>query len=347
MRPPVFRALSFEAAQAAAQAEKKWLLVDFTADWCPPCHHMDATTWRDPAVEKWLTDRTVPIQLDVDKDPTGEKLGVRSMPTVIVFDGDRELDRTSGARAAPKLIEWLEALAKGLTELDSLRVEAQTDLHARLHLSRVLHGIGKPDDAATEALWLWDHALEVEPSWRGVRLSFLIAHLTELVASSRTAKAEVTIRRDALATKVRGTPTADEISDFIALGSALGDTEATLRWFDAVKARAAELGLADHNPLRRFLEDNQRWADLSALNPRPLDRVEEAYERMTHMLETSHEGMPPEFIEETRKWMKESFRKDIATLCRVLEATGRSEELGQVRARAQELDPELTSQLKN
>ena len=350
MKPPVFRALSFEAAQAAALAEKKWLLVDFTADWCAPCHHMDATTWRDPALEQWLGERAVSIQLDVDKDPTGERLGIRAMPTVVVFDGARELDRSSGARPATKLLEWLNGLTNGRTELDSLRVEAKTNLHARLHLSRVLQGVGRPEEAVVEALWLWDHALELEPEWRGVRLSFLVGHLTDLVASSRTARGEVTIRRDALEAEVTGPhPSRTEIADFIALNRALEAPDSTLAWFDNIKPRAAELGLLDDHGLRTFLKSQDRWVDLANLTPKPLKLLEDAFERMSHMLVTSHEGMPPEFIEESRKWMRESFRGDAATLCRALEAAGRTDELAQVRARALELDPspDPTTLLKN
>jgi thioredoxin 2 len=169
MRPPLFRPLSFEAGQAAAHAEKKWLLVDFTADWCAPCHHMDATTWRDPALQRWVEERAVAIQLDVDKDPAGARLGIRSMPTVVIFDGDRELDRTFGARPAAKVLEWLEGLRAGHTELDALRIEAKHNLHARLHLSRVLDGVGRVEESVAEALWLWDHALEVEPDCRTPR----------------------------------------------------------------------------------------------------------------------------------------------------------------------------------
>ena len=190
MKPPVFRELSFEAAQQAARSEKKWLLVDFTAEWCAPCKNMDATTWRDPSVEKWLNANTVPIQIDVDHDPAAQRFAVRSMPTVLILDGDTEVDRTSGARPADKLLSWLSDLRAGRTELDSLRLEAKGDLQARFNLSRVLHSKGLADEATTEAVWLWDHALETEPAWLGVRLSFLIAHFKELLPSSTLAKTD-------------------------------------------------------------------------------------------------------------------------------------------------------------
>ena len=155
MKPSIFRELSFDTAQAAAAAEKKWLLVDFTAQWCAPCKHMDATTWRESSVVQWISEHAVAIQIDVDSDPVAKRFGIRSMPTFVVLDGGKELDRSSGGRPAAKLLQWLEALRAGRTELDSIREEAKTSLQARMQLSRVLAGRGEGDAAATEALWLW------------------------------------------------------------------------------------------------------------------------------------------------------------------------------------------------
>lgn len=334
MKPSLFASLSFEEARAVAEEQKKWLVVDFTAEWCAPCKNMDATTWRDPAVAQWFGAHAVAIQIDVDQDKTGERLQVKAMPTVVVFDGEKELDRSVGARSAPKLLEWLEGLRTGRTEVDSLREDAKTNLQARLHLSRVLEGQGRADEAAVEALWLWDHALEVDPAWVGVRLSYLIGQLKELAVSSTTARAELVKRRDAVAN-----PAGEQISDFIALNEALDEPASTLAWFDRVKAQASVLGLFRQHGLRTLLQESERWADLGTIAHEPVKHLEEQFELVTETLSESPEGMPPEFIEETKKWMRDSFRNDAWMLVRALRAAGRAEDEAQVRARALELDP--------
>ena len=52
--PPVFDQRPYAAARKAAQAGKKWFVVQATATWCLPCKQMDKTTWRDEAVVLWL-----------------------------------------------------------------------------------------------------------------------------------------------------------------------------------------------------------------------------------------------------------------------------------------------------
>jgi thioredoxin 1 len=70
-------------------------LVDFTADWCPPCRmmapHIDA-------LARELTGSVVVAKVDVDAQPDlTSRFGVMSMPTLLFFRDGQVVDRVVGA----------------------------------------------------------------------------------------------------------------------------------------------------------------------------------------------------------------------------------------------------------
>jgi thiol:disulfide interchange protein len=67
-RAEIFSGSSLEQAKQHAQKDGKLFLIDFTASWCPPCKKMESTTWADAAVQAWMKENAVAIQIDVDKD---------------------------------------------------------------------------------------------------------------------------------------------------------------------------------------------------------------------------------------------------------------------------------------
>ena len=81
------------------------VLVEFTADWCPPCRMM-APVLAELAAERAGTMHVV--TLDVDVNPrTQSRYGVLSMPTLIVFRGGEPVKSMVGARAKAKLLREL------------------------------------------------------------------------------------------------------------------------------------------------------------------------------------------------------------------------------------------------
>ncbi|MGW0597857.1 thioredoxin family protein [Streptomyces sp. NPDC002776] len=85
------------------------VLVEFTADWCPPCRQM-APVLRALADE--TGDRLKVVQLDVDHNPlTTNAYKVLSMPTFMVFRGGEPVRSMVGARPKRRLLEEIaEAL---------------------------------------------------------------------------------------------------------------------------------------------------------------------------------------------------------------------------------------------
>ena len=66
-------------------------LVDFHADWCRSCQLLDPVL--DELAEAW-GERIRIVKLDVETNPhTAARYGVRSIPTLVLFDGGEERDR--------------------------------------------------------------------------------------------------------------------------------------------------------------------------------------------------------------------------------------------------------------
>lgn len=87
------------------------VLVDFTADWCPPCR-MIAPVLAAVAAEREGELRVV--SLDVDHNPgTTAAYGVMSMPTLMLFRAGEPLTSLVGARSRQRLLAELdEALGR-------------------------------------------------------------------------------------------------------------------------------------------------------------------------------------------------------------------------------------------
>ncbi|MFE9424608.1 thioredoxin [Kitasatospora sp. NPDC006697] len=82
------------------------VLVEFTADWCPPCR-MIAPVLASVAEER--AGRLRVVALDVDRNPaTTAAYGVLSMPTLMVFRDGEPVKSMVGARPRARLLRELD-----------------------------------------------------------------------------------------------------------------------------------------------------------------------------------------------------------------------------------------------
>lgn len=95
-------------ARTIAEAEVP-VFVDFYADWCGPCKQMA------PAVDELAlrhVGKVLIAKLDTDRaQATSQGLGIRGIPTVIVFKDGKEAARASGAMPVAELEKLLRDAA--------------------------------------------------------------------------------------------------------------------------------------------------------------------------------------------------------------------------------------------
>lgn len=86
------------------------VLVDFWAAWCAPCRMIAPVV---EAIASELGQQVKVLKMDIDANPaTPGRLGIMSIPTLIIFKDGQPADRTVGYRSNLKgdLMQKLEAL---------------------------------------------------------------------------------------------------------------------------------------------------------------------------------------------------------------------------------------------
>lgn len=89
------------------QEEGKKVLVDYWAKWCGPCRSLIP---RLETLESQYSN-VVFVKVDVDENMDScVDLGIRSVPTVIIYDGNNIVDRSQGANPESYYKNILEKL---------------------------------------------------------------------------------------------------------------------------------------------------------------------------------------------------------------------------------------------
>jgi thioredoxin 1 len=85
---------------------QKPVLVDFFAEWCPPCKMLSPILEN---LEKEYKERVVFTKVNVDACPlVAQKFGINPIPNVILLKEGKQADSFIGLRSEEEIKNWLE-----------------------------------------------------------------------------------------------------------------------------------------------------------------------------------------------------------------------------------------------
>lgn len=84
------------------------VLVDFWAEWCGPCKMLTPII---DELSRELAAKVKIVKMNIDEDPeTPSSLGIRSIPTMVLFKDGKKLDSKVGVLPKNSIEEWINSL---------------------------------------------------------------------------------------------------------------------------------------------------------------------------------------------------------------------------------------------
>lgn len=143
---------------ARAKAERRYIVMDGSAEWCHWCHVMEATTYHDAGIRQLLDAHFIAVKVDVDARPDlQERYADYGWPATVVFSPDgEELGAYRGYLEPDEFAEILKTVvASGVAEkASSSGVSESRRAGERTPLSEErIATLQRETDEALDRLW--------------------------------------------------------------------------------------------------------------------------------------------------------------------------------------------------
>ncbi|MDG1437228.1 MAG: thioredoxin [Rickettsiaceae bacterium] len=83
------------------------VLIDFWAEWCGPCKMLTPVLNQ---LSEEMKDKIKIVKMNIDDNPESPStLGVRSIPTLMIYKDGKQVATKVGAQPKKALMEWIES----------------------------------------------------------------------------------------------------------------------------------------------------------------------------------------------------------------------------------------------
>jgi hypothetical protein len=271
----VLNELALSPLSLAAAAKSLWLLLDIRISSPVGSENSPEAVCLSRNYIDELKQRAVVAQIGLQPDCLAFRLlEIRASPTVVAYWQGEERARAVGIRDS-EVGEWL----------DSIKAQDTPDIGLRHSSAKIFLDDNQYADATKGYVWLWNNSAVVDPSWMGVRISFMVQEIESLAHAYQPAHSAFRAIRDATGRAAAICDAHGSLGprvDWIALNQALGDQDRTIEWFDMARTTPSGCAAIEHAAIYLVepLKLRQRWSDIGRLFPDPVDRLKRTHDAL-------------------------------------------------------------------